>query len=229
MEINEIIKRAHDNAVEKGFYDCPECDGTGRECESHKNNLPCDEGVDRSFDNSMCREYCQNACDKCKGSGKADKNIGELLMLIVSELGEALEAHMKGRYSDLEFADMESENHTEKSKIITFERCIKDTFEDELADTVIRIADIMGYLKYNYTEHGACVIAWMSENIAQKLLQICKHICSIHNYNPSSKDLMIAIDLVFMLAGDMNIDLDKHIDLKMQYNATRPHKHGKRY
>ena len=45
-------------------------------------------------------------------------------MLIVSELGEAVEAHRSGRFG--------------------LER--KDTFEDELADTVIRIFDLCGGL-----------------------------------------------------------------------------------
>ena len=54
MNINELIKRAHENAVKKGFY--PEGE---------------------------------------------NKNIGELLMLIVSELGEALEAHRKNRFADI--------------------------------------------------------------------------------------------------------------------------------
>ena len=122
MTIPEIIKQAHENAVEKGFYD----DG--------------------------------------------DKNIGELLMLVVSELGEALEAHRNGRFSNYGFYDRSGS--FPEHEIKCFEKEVKDTFEDELADAVIRICDMCGYL---------------------------------------------------------NIDLEKHIELKMKYNATREYKHGKRY
>ena len=45
-------------------------------------------------------------------------------MLIVSELGEAVEAHRSGRFG----------------------LARKDTFEDELADTVIRVFDLCGGL-----------------------------------------------------------------------------------
>lgn len=70
-----------------------------------------------------------------------DRNIGELLMLITSELGEALEAHRKGRHtignnypSDFDFS-----NEDEK---VEFLKNIKDTFEDELADVAIRLFDM---------------------------------------------------------------------------------------
>ena len=53
------------------------------------------------------------------------RNVGEMLMLIVSELGEAIEAHRKGDFG-LE---------------------LKDTFEDELADTAIRLFDLCGGLE----------------------------------------------------------------------------------
>ena len=54
----------------------------------------------------------------------------------------------------------------------SFEMEVKSSFEDELADAIIRLLDLAGY---------------------------------------------------------KNIDIQKHIDLKLQYNKTRPHKHGKSY
>ena len=67
------------------------------------------------------------ACHKsARGKGFWDKerNVGEMLMLIVSELGEAIEAHRKHRFG----------------------LCQKDTFEDEIADTFIRLCDLCGGL-----------------------------------------------------------------------------------
>lgn len=68
-------------------------------------------------------ETCHSSA-KEKGFWENDRNVGEMLMLIVSELGEAIEAHRKG--------DMGLER--------------KDTFEDELADTAIRLFDMCGGL-----------------------------------------------------------------------------------
>ena len=59
-------------------------------------------------------------------------------MLCVSELSEALEADRKGRVANLDKFD-KGIAHGD-----IFETYIKDTFEDELADTVIRILDLCG-------------------------------------------------------------------------------------
>ena len=59
-----------------------------------------------------------------KGFWEKERNVGEMLMLIVSELGEAIEAHRTDNFGIGK----------------------KDTFEDELADTAIRIFDLCGGL-----------------------------------------------------------------------------------
>ncbi|MBU1067374.1 hypothetical protein KKE60_06275 [Patescibacteria group bacterium] len=57
---------------------------------------------------------------KEKGFWSKDRNVGEMLMLVVSELGEALEAHRNNRFDLLQ----------------------KDGFPDELADVFIRMFDM---------------------------------------------------------------------------------------
>lgn len=94
MDVERYIKEAHKNAIEKGFYDCPECGGSGSA--APKNCHGCEYGPDHSYNPDACTS-CK--CQHCNGTGiDPNKNIGELLMLIVSELGEALEAHRKGWY-----------------------------------------------------------------------------------------------------------------------------------
>jgi NTP pyrophosphatase (non-canonical NTP hydrolase) len=145
LTITDLVKQAHDNAVSKGFYDCPECGGS------------------ESPDGHDC----------CGGTNyNQDKNIAELLMLIVSELGEAIEAHRKNHNSPVKLLDELLNCNDEKVFKRHFEDLIKDTFQDEISDAVIRIADMCGYL---------------------------------------------------------GIDLEKHIELKMKYNATIEYKHGKKY
>lgn len=111
----------------------------------------------------------ENAMDK--GFWDAPHNFGTDLMLVVSELGECVEAHRCG-----EFANIEAFNELMVNETYDFETCfkreIKDSVEDELADALIRILDI---------------------------------------------------------AEGYSIDLQKHIELKMEYNAKRPKLHGKKY
>ena len=106
--------------------------------------------------------------NKAKGFWDKDRNVGEMLMLVVSELGEAMEAHRKGRFTDSCEPDIKDIPPT----ITDFEVRVKDTFEDEIADAVIRLMD---------------------------------------------------------LSAGLGIDLEWHINAKINYNKTRPFLHGKKY
>lgn len=66
---------------------------------------------------------------------------GTRLMLVVSELGEAVEADRKGKHADI--------NSFEKWKKVlgydeAFTKFVKDTYEDEIADAIIRLLDLAG-------------------------------------------------------------------------------------
>lgn len=73
---------------------------------------------------------------------KETKNMGETLMLVVTELAEALEAHRKGHYADM--YKYRKLNFTPLSITFkeNFETHIKNSFEDELADVIIRMLDL---------------------------------------------------------------------------------------
>ena len=125
--------------------------------------------------NSITKEFHERA--KAKGFYEKPKEIGTLLMLVVSELSEALEADRKDKHADTKHIEQFFRNgKSDETNPITyatlFKESVKDTFEDEIADTLIRLFDLVGYL---------------------------------------------------------GIDIDKHIELKMKFNATRESKHGKKY
>ena len=109
-----------------------------------------------------------------------DRNFGEVIALCHSELSEALEADRKGTNASLETFEFLNQDPQKMGNIDevnelfknTFKTYIKDTKEDELADTIIRVLDY---------------------------------------------------------CGAMNIDIDRHIELKLRYNETRENKHGKRF
>lgn len=118
--------------------------------------------------------------NKAKGFWSEKREIGTLLMLVTSELAEALEADRKSKKSDFltfnKLMKMESEEWSEEKRTEffkgNFEHFIKDGFEDEIADALIRILD---------------------------------------------------------MCGGLGIDIDWHVEQKLKYNATREHKHGKKY
>lgn len=99
----------------------------------------------------LAEEIHQTARDK--GFWDNTRNTGELLMLIVSECGEALEADRKNRYADIKaftarFDEIKMSMSDPTPEYINgvykqlFEERIKDTFEDEICDAIIRLLDL---------------------------------------------------------------------------------------
>ena len=113
--------------------------------------------------NKLSKEIYE--ANKLKGFDVKECNIGQTLMLIVSELSEALEADRKGKrdklkvfeqelgYARLKIEDYEPENENFKWITNRFETTIKDTFEDEIADTFIRVMDLVGALEIDIEKH----------------------------------------------------------------------------
>ena len=97
-------------------------------------------------------------------------------MLVVSELGEAMEAHRKGKFASMDKLErLTNSRHgegTEDNYPRAFELSTKDTFEDEIADAIIRLLD---------------------------------------------------------LSAGLGIDIENHINLKVEYNKSRERLHGKKY
>lgn len=97
---------------------------------------------------------------KRKGFWDSERETGTLLMLMVSELAEALEADRKNKHAKLEdfnlCQNINQANHTigaQDFDVVSFQDMIKDTFEDELADTVIRILDLCGARGIDIEKH----------------------------------------------------------------------------
>ncbi len=107
--------------------------------------------------NETMNQIHLNNVNKGFWEDKENKNVGELLMLCVSELSEALEAHRishKANISAFE-KDMENISISENSTIFkeSFEKNIKNSFEDEIADTVIRLFDLSKGLGVDLEKH----------------------------------------------------------------------------
>lgn len=87
---------------------------------------------------------------------KQDWNLGEKLMLITSELGEALEAdrtNKKANYEEFNNFLRNSGKYTSEEYVAAFKANIKDSFQDEMADAIIRIFDLMGKMGIDMEYH----------------------------------------------------------------------------
>ncbi len=105
--------------------------------------------------NELAKEVYKNA--KSKGFYDNTVEIGTRLMLIVSEVSEALEADRIDHYANLEgyFESINSDHGYDELYAFKkyFNHFIKDTFEDELADIVIRVMDLSAFRGVDLQEH----------------------------------------------------------------------------
>ncbi len=90
--------------------------------------------------------------NKAKGFWDAERNVGEMLMLVVSELGEALEAHRTDNFANVEGYKNATSCQSE-FEFFAFRNNLKDTFEDEIADSIIRLLDMCGGLNIDIDFH----------------------------------------------------------------------------
>lgn len=179
------------------------------------------------------------AKNAAKGFWDKPRNIGELFMLVITELSEALEAHRKGRFVQVagrRDGDLAWVNEAPEPFLPWFTGNVKDSFEDELADAYIRLLDLTGGLGLVLSNgHELDYKNVEMDNVGDRLINITQDVLLAKAKARSvggSKDgrhVYTALCKIEHLAKDFSIDLAKHVDWKLYYNANRPRLHGKKY
>lgn len=168
---------------------------------------------------------------KDKGFWDVPTTQGERFSLIIGELFEGLEAVRKGKLVDkfdVAFAQScQDDGHVYQE---FFPQKIKDTFEDELADALIRLFDFCG--GYNIDLEGSIFYLDKTIYLAYELnfghfLHTLMQTIYIH------KHIQAMCPIVYVAVVEYckyhNIDIWAFIDLKLKYNATRERLHGKKF
>lgn len=112
--------------------------------------------------NYFCKQHHADVLAK----GFTEKQpIATKLMLIVSELSEALEADRRNKHADFDrfgkvydygmedLKDIDSQNKEAAAYAAAFRCSIKDTFEDEIADAFLRLMDLCGEYNIDIDTH----------------------------------------------------------------------------
>lgn len=185
----------------------------------------------------MTKAY-ENA--KAKGFYEPDLDINKALMLIITEMGEAIQASRHDRHGSIEGYNTYLEVSDEHT---AYEESLEGTVQSEFADIAIRIMSLLGF--YNSQK----IICLMNDIELKKTEEYHKVEFEHGNYSlPDAMYLIITrmtyfpfscspawmntlrlqdiLVQVFALAHIEGIDLVEHIRLKMQYNESRPYLHG---
>ena len=128
------------------------------------------------FDVLKLNEACKEQYEAVLAKGFEHQPIATKLMLIVSELSEAMEADRHNRHADIEAFEKETpdvirsiaddavlyrkpDGHLTDKEYANamckhaFEKHIKNTFEDEIADAFLRLMDLCGEYGIDIERH----------------------------------------------------------------------------
>lgn len=167
------------------------------------------------------------------------------LMLIITEMAEAVQADRHGSIEDYE-----SEIQMGRDIPTAYKNSLEGTVESEFADIAIRILSLLGWMNSKSPiklksdsiladEYGIGKIQFKVQNtinkgsIAKDLYRLNGRFSwLVDNESCSwfvSDTLQGILMRVFAIAHNNNIDLMEYIKLKMKYNESRPYLHGYKY
>lgn len=192
----------------------------------------------------------KTASDKGFWDDKEKRNKGEMVMLIISELGEAVESRRKGRtlpkFNPVSFEVWRNDSAGTIAEynqlwITEFEQNVKDWVPDEISDVAIRILDYTGGWKIPTIERDYRKES--TGNFGHDVLRLVWYIMLAfeggreNGQDPSiefqeahpGKDWGYVLAAIIKFCEWYNINLIQHCKWKMKYNDTRPKLHGKAY
>lgn len=195
----------------------------------------------RLYNADTLKRYAKDCHQRAvaKGFWDVPHSVGHYLMLVVSELSEAVEADRIGKWAKLDHDTIDTLQRIEGAIYVQeFLRLVKDTVGDELADAVIRLLDLLGWMLKDralsetevVTDLGVSAFYISGEmTLADALWPILQEACCLCGKYAHRYAILYSIKSLELLCDHLGIDLMAHIDLKLKYNDTRPALHGKKY
>ena len=188
--------------------------------------------------NALRDRAYKTACEH--GFHDAELGNEHYLMLVVTELSEAVEADRKANYCSSKISSTERYNlfPTEENRFENeFRGFVKDTVEEELSDAFIRLLDLYGLLKIGLDEEvfsddtiQAYSETYQSKSFTESVYYIIGQLASVR-YSIKQSSVLPEMLLLEILgfARHLGIDLFWFIEQKMKYNELREKMHGKKY
>lgn len=102
--------------------------------------------------NQLAQDIHENAKAKGFYPEGSVRNMGEMLCLVHSEVSEAMEADRKDHFCQGDIKEL-LQLREQSEFLQAFEKQVKGSFEDELADIAIRVMDIAAYKGIDLQAH----------------------------------------------------------------------------
>lgn len=169
-----------------------------------------------------------------KGFWEKPVYLEQKLLLIISEICEAQDADRKRKTADLvayHAAESAAKGQTKEA----YEAHVKDSFEAEIAGTLIRCIDYCVYNKIDFKlirEFEPKQEFADSTDVSTQLFYLAGLVGLLNNAkttNPSDILPRVIYFAFWLCWNRWSIDIVKFIHLEHEYNKQRPVKHGKAY
>lgn len=150
---------------------------------------------------------------------------GELVMLMITELGECCNAHRYGYTISKGMPQLLNVVPFYEDFAKLYENHVKDKVEDEIADVVIRI---LNYCKFTTaTLYDREYRKESTGNFAHDLLRINWYIMQAYHEQDlrttTGKDWGYALAAIASFCDHWKIDVIQHIDWKLRYSGGEDH------
>lgn len=191
------------------------------------------------IEGKQIKEWVERAYNNAVKHGWYEKKkpTAHWVMMISTEVTEAVQADRKGRWmDDLDKSGLDcviANDHHRGLLEKFYGEHIEGTVESELADICIRTFSLMGLknvkCRTEYTTDEEIVEICETRDFTVNAYFVSRCILSFTTSNNPLlceayfNDIIVA---TFEWAESLGIDLVKHINLKMRYNETREYHHG---
>lgn len=175
--------------------------------------------------NRLRDEAYATACNK--GFHDEKHSDEHYLMLVITEIAEAVQADRKGLHADKDKFDYAVDRGAYDCEE-AYEMYIKGCLEEELADIIIRMLDYCGLKQINMQMLESKLT---KEKLPVGMQNFCDdmfYFCVLITDWPD-KYMPNTIAFLINYCESLGIDILWFVEMKMRYNETRERMHGRKY
>lgn len=177
-------------------------------------------------------KLAKEAFETAKAHGWHDEKHSDehCLMLIVTEIAEAVNADRKSKYAQRRMFEINAytpQSNPEQHCKFIYDNFIKDSMEDELSDVVIRCLSLAGMKEIDLGNVDVLIDDIVSLKENKSFIDLCYMMSGIATCDiETDEKIRGVIVCVLAYCRFRRIDIEWFIEQKMKYNRLRPYMHG---